>query len=116
VAELLRPTLPRRSLSGEQRAELLRLIADVPHDATRDHPAVRALIDYHGDLRRSGVPWWTGGTTYLQVGGTCSNGRTAIEEGLDVMRRLADVRDWGEDPTLSPDCSCSGCRRRRARV
>jgi hypothetical protein len=91
---------PQRSLSPEQRDELLRHIAAVPPDATADHPAVVAVLAYHRSLP---VPRWSPGLDYrIRLGN--------VAAGLDSLRRLAECDDWGDDP--SEPCDCAGCRRR----
>jgi hypothetical protein len=90
----------RRSLEPAQRDELLRLIAAVPPEAGPKDPAVLALLAFHRSLS---VPPWAPGLDYrIRLGN--------IAVGLDSLRRLADCRDWGDDPTLP--CDCAGCRRR----
>jgi hypothetical protein len=97
---------------------MLRLIAAVPGDATPDDPAIHALVAHDDALRRSGVvPWWArSGTPWLRLGGMCTDGTSAIDAGLQQMRRLADCEDWGDDPTRTApsDCTCSECRAPRA--
>jgi len=108
MARPLTRTVERRRLADGERGELRRLIDAVPADATVTHPAVTALLAYRRSLQ---VPPWAPVLDYrVRLGD--------IAAGLASLRRLADTRDWGDDPALpSPhECGCSGCRLRRAQA
>jgi hypothetical protein len=97
--KLRRVTRHPRRLIAEQRRELLRLTDVVPRDADGKHPAVRALADYYESLD---LPWWApaGGSVYLRLGQTPieDSDLTALDVGLEGMRRIAATEDFGPEP------------------
>ena len=80
-----------RSLTPSEREELTALIDAVPLDATPKHPAVIALREYRERLRDHVPSWAPSGIAYLRVG--------PVRYGLDLMRQLALLDDWGDDPS-----------------
>jgi hypothetical protein len=88
---------PRRSLSPDERVELLRRIDMVPEGADEDEPAFLSLLEYWRSLR---VPWWA--LPVVRAARTHNGWITAsVSKVLDDLHRLAGTEDWGQSPCLS---------------